>query len=106
AEPDYPLPSDLHRPGPSFPRKRESRGGKIVAVALEPFPDLIQELRRGDASWSQGIMRHRMSHRGFSRRSAHRKAMFENLAASLLKHEQIRTTLPKAKDLRPIVERL
>jgi large subunit ribosomal protein L17 len=51
-------------------------------------------------------MRHRMSHRGFSRTSAHRTAMFENLAASLLKHEQIRTTLPKAKDLRPIVERL
>src|SRR5205085_8265119 len=51
-------------------------------------------------------MRHRMSHRGFSRTSAHRKAMFENLAAALLKHDQIRTTLPKAKDLRPIVERL
>ena len=51
-------------------------------------------------------MRHRMAHRGFSRSSAHRKAMFENLAAALLKHEQIRTTLPKAKDLRPIVERL
>ena len=51
-------------------------------------------------------MRHRMSHRGFSRTSAHRKAMFENLAASLIKHEQIRTTLPKAKDLRPIAERL
>ncbi len=51
-------------------------------------------------------MRHRKSHRGFSRSSAHRKAMFENLAASLIKHEQIRTTLPKAKDLRPIAERL
>ena len=51
-------------------------------------------------------MRHRMKHRGFSRTSAHRKAMFENLAAALVKHEQIRTTLPKAKDLRPIVERL
>jgi large subunit ribosomal protein L17 len=51
-------------------------------------------------------MRHRMSHRGFSRSSAHRKAMFENLAAALIKHEQITTTLPKAKDLRPIVERL
>jgi large subunit ribosomal protein L17 len=51
-------------------------------------------------------MRHRMNHRGFSRTSAHRKAMFENLAASLIKHEQIRTTLPKAKDLRPIAERL
>ena len=51
-------------------------------------------------------MRHRMSHRGFSRTSAHRKAMFENLAAALIKHEQIRTTLPKAKDLRPVAERL
>jgi large subunit ribosomal protein L17 len=51
-------------------------------------------------------MRHRLHGRGFSRTSAHRKAMFENLAAALIKHEQIRTTLPKAKDLRPIVERL
>jgi large subunit ribosomal protein L17 len=51
-------------------------------------------------------MRHRKSGRGFSRTSSHRQAMFENMAGSLLKHEQIRTTLPKAKDLRPIVERL
>src|ERR1700683_3831511 len=51
-------------------------------------------------------MRHGMHGRAFPRYSAHRKAMFENLAAALLKHEQIRTTLPKAKDLRPIVERL
>jgi large subunit ribosomal protein L17 len=51
-------------------------------------------------------MRHRLRGRSFSRKSAHRKAMFENLAAALLKHEQIKTTLPKAKDLRPIVERL
>src|SRR5512144_243728 len=51
-------------------------------------------------------MRHRMSHRGFRRTSAHRKAMFENLAHALIKHEQIKTTLPKAKDLRPIVEKL
>ena len=51
-------------------------------------------------------MRHRLNGRSFSRKSAHRKAMFENLAAALIKHEQIRTTLPKAKDLRPIVERM
>ena len=51
-------------------------------------------------------MRHRLHGRGFSRKSAHRKAMFENLAAALIKHEQIKTTLPKAKDLRPFVERL
>jgi large subunit ribosomal protein L17 len=51
-------------------------------------------------------MRHRLRGRGFSRRSEHRQAMFENLAASLIKHEQITTTLPKAKDLRPIVEKL
>lgn len=51
-------------------------------------------------------MRHRLRGRHFSRTAEHRKAMFENLAAALLKHEQIRTTLPKAKDLRPVVERL
>jgi large subunit ribosomal protein L17 len=51
-------------------------------------------------------MRHRLHGRQFSRTSAHRKAMFDNLAHALLKHEQIRTTLPKAKDLRPVVERL
>jgi large subunit ribosomal protein L17 len=51
-------------------------------------------------------MRHRLRGRSFSRKSAHRKAMFENLAAALIKHEQITTTLPKAKDLRPFVERL
>ena len=51
-------------------------------------------------------MRHRMHGRSFSRTSAHRRAMFDNLCHALLKHEQITTTLPKAKDLRPVVERL
>jgi len=51
-------------------------------------------------------MRHRVAGRSFSRKSAHRKAMFENMAHALIKHEQITTTLPKAKDLRPIVEKL
>jgi large subunit ribosomal protein L17 len=47
-----------------------------------------------------------MNGRQFSRKSAHRKAMFESLCHALLKHEQIRTTLPKAKDLRPVAERM
>ena len=51
-------------------------------------------------------MRHAKTHRKFNRRSDHRKSMLANLAASLIKHEQITTTLPKAKDLRPIVEKL
>jgi len=51
-------------------------------------------------------MRHRLKGHSFSRRSEHRRAMFENLAAALIKHEQITTTLPKAKDLRPVVERI
>src|SRR6478736_6519967 len=51
-------------------------------------------------------MRHRIRGRSFSRTSAHRKAMFDNLCHALLKHEQIKTTLPKAKDLRPVAERL
>ena len=51
-------------------------------------------------------MRHRLKGRKLNRTSAHRKAMFKNLAASLIKYEQITTTLPKAKDLRPIVEKM
>lgn len=51
-------------------------------------------------------MRHRMSGRKLNRTSSHRKAMFANLAAALIKHEQIKTTLPKAKELRSIVDRL
>jgi len=51
-------------------------------------------------------MRHGFKGRRFSRSSSHRKAMFANLAVSLIEHEQIVTTLPKAKDLRPIVEKL
>ena len=51
-------------------------------------------------------MRHAVAGRKLSRTSSHRKAMFNNLAAALVKHEQIKTTLPKAKDLRPIVEKL
>ena len=51
-------------------------------------------------------MRHGNSGRKFSKTSSHRKAMFANMANALIKHEQIKTTLPKAKDLRPIVEQL
>ena len=51
-------------------------------------------------------MRHRKSGRKFSRTSAHRDAMFVNMAASLIKHELIRTTLPKAKELRRVAEPL
>ncbi|WP_417517621.1 50S ribosomal protein L17 [Minwuia sp.] len=51
-------------------------------------------------------MRHRKKGRKFSRTASHRKAMFANMANALIKHEQITTTLPKAKDLRPVVEKL
>ncbi len=51
-------------------------------------------------------MRHGLSGRKLNRRSQHRKAMFANMANALLKHEQITTTLPKAKDLRPVAEKL
>ena len=51
-------------------------------------------------------MRHGKVHRELKRTAEHRKAMFANMAASLIKHEQIITTLPKAKELRPIVEKL
>jgi large subunit ribosomal protein L17 len=51
-------------------------------------------------------MRHRVGGRKLSRTSSHRTAMFRNMAAALIKHEQITTTLPKAKELRPYVEKL
>ncbi|MBL8570082.1 MAG: 50S ribosomal protein L17 [Phreatobacter sp.] len=51
-------------------------------------------------------MRHGKAHRKFNRTAEHRQAMFANMCAALIKHEQIVTTLPKAKDLRPIVEKL
>ncbi len=51
-------------------------------------------------------MRHGFRGRRFNRTTEHRKAMFANMAAALIKHEQIVTTLPTAKDLRPVVEKL
>jgi large subunit ribosomal protein L17 len=51
-------------------------------------------------------MRHGYAHRKLGRTTSHRQAMFANMAASLIKHEQIVTTLPKAKELRPFVEKL
>ena len=51
-------------------------------------------------------MRHKMGMRKLNRTSSHRKALFKNLANALIEHEQIKTTVPKAKELRPIVERL
>ncbi|WP_088345088.1 MULTISPECIES: 50S ribosomal protein L17 [Rhodomicrobium] len=51
-------------------------------------------------------MRHRNSGRKLNRTAEHRKALFANMAAALIKHEQITTTLPKAKDLRRVAERL
>ena len=51
-------------------------------------------------------MRHGDAHRKLGRTTSHRTAMFANMAASLIKHEQITTTLPKAKELRPFVEKL
>lgn len=51
-------------------------------------------------------MRHRKAGRKLNRTSTHRKAMFANMAAALIKHEQITTTLPKAKELRRVVDRL
>ena len=51
-------------------------------------------------------MRHASGYRKFNRTHEHRRAMFANLAGSLIEHEQIKTTLPKAKDLRRVVEKL
>jgi len=62
----------------------------------------VREARQKEAA----TMRHGINGRKLNRTSSHRKAMFANMAAALINHEQIVTTLPKAKDLRPIVEKL
>ena len=51
-------------------------------------------------------MRHGIAKRKLGKSIAHRRSMFANLAVSLIKHEQIKTTLPKAKELRPIIEKM
>ena len=51
-------------------------------------------------------MRHGVGHKKLNRTASHRQAMFGNMAAALIKHEQITTTLPKAKELRPVAEKL
>ena len=51
-------------------------------------------------------MKHKIKGRKLNRTSAHRKALFKNLAAALIEYEQITTTLPKAKDLRPVIEKM
>lgn len=51
-------------------------------------------------------MRHGMAHRKLNRTASHRKAMFANMAASLIEHEQIVTTLPKAKEMKPFMDKL
>jgi large subunit ribosomal protein L17 len=51
-------------------------------------------------------MRHSSGYRKLNRTHEHRKAMFANMAGSLIEHEQIKTTLPKAKELRPVIEKL
>tara|TARA_B100001996_G_scaffold382554_1_gene374689 strand:+ start:1316 stop:1786 length:471 start_codon:yes stop_codon:yes gene_type:complete len=51
-------------------------------------------------------MRHKIAHRKLNRTSEHRKAMFQNMVNSLIKYEQITTTLPKAKELKPIIDKV
>jgi large subunit ribosomal protein L17 len=51
-------------------------------------------------------MRHKLAHRKLNRTASHRKAMFANMAASLIEHEQIVTTLPKAKEMKPFMDKL
>jgi large subunit ribosomal protein L17 len=69
-------------------------------------------MKRTAVPWHGGrkskerAMRHGFRGRRFNRTTEHRKAMFANMSAALIKHEQIVTTLPKAKDLRPVVEKL
>src|SRR4030081_1882814 len=71
-----------------------------------PHDRLAQGTSSGPGTNEGKAIRHRVAGRKLGRTSSHRTAMFRNMAAALIKHEQITTTLPKAKELRPIVEKL
>jgi large subunit ribosomal protein L17 len=79
-------------------RQPASKAGFNRKETAGPWP--------GGRKIKERAMRHGFSGRRFNRTSEHRKAMFANMSAALIKHEQIVTTLPKAKDLRPVVEKL
>ena len=78
--------------------------GLTLGMRLENWPPA--GLKREEERESASDMRHQLSGRQLSRNSAHRHALMRNMAASLLRHETIRTTLPKAKELRRVVEPL
>src|SRR5215213_7036615 len=84
--------------------------GEVFSSTRHSPPAIRKEERRpflGTAAAEQErAMRHGFRGRRFNRTSEHREAMFANMSAALIKHEQIVTTLPKAKDLRPVVEKL
>jgi large subunit ribosomal protein L17 len=71
-----------------------------------PLDRLARDTLHGRGTNEGKIMRHRVGGRKLGRTSSHRQALFRNMAAALIKHEQITTTLPKAKELRPYVEKL
>jgi large subunit ribosomal protein L17 len=86
--------------------------GLVPAISIRDarlfLPSGMPGSRRGmmETKREDCVVRHGNAHRKLNRTAEHRKAMFANMAAALIKHEQIVTTLPKAKDLRPIVEKL
>jgi large subunit ribosomal protein L17 len=81
--------------------------GHPFRVWAVPFFTAWPELpHTGSGRTKEEDMRHRVGGRKLGRTSSHRTAMFRNMAAALIKHEQITTTLPKAKELRPYVEKL
>ena len=80
-----------------------SSKGLTLGMAVENWPDEGVKKYKLKRFWSNN-MRHGKAHRKLNRTSSHRKAMFKNMVVSLFKHELIRTTLPKAKELRKYAE--
>jgi large subunit ribosomal protein L17 len=67
---------------------------------------MASPVRKGPDADGESVMRHRRAGRKLNRTPSHRRAMFANMAAALIKHEQIITTLPKAKEMRRVADRL
>ena len=101
-------PEDRSLTGRAKPESRTaSRASREPSVeSLEPRAERTASRANREPSDRSSVMRHRKSGRSLGRTSDHRRAMFRNMAASLIEHERITTTVPKARELRRVVEPL
>jgi large subunit ribosomal protein L17 len=80
--------------------------GETMGIPPQRRPPHARRATQSKTRRQETIMRHARGYRRLNRTHEHRKALFANMSGSLIEHEQIKTTLPKAKELRPVIEKL